>query len=605
MEPRYKIIIFLLLITVFSVCVSCEDILEKPTSSEITTDILFSNEFYAMSYLSRVYHSLVPRGFPYTNGNPAVNQYSSEFARSILASISDEGCNVRGASWGWYVNNSGFDPNSSAKNQEDGFGFHWRGIREAYIFLENIDQVPQNEISDEEKERMKAEVKVLIAIRYQEMLKRYGGVPIVRGSFDSGSDSLSVPRSSVKEVVEFIVDLCDETKEVLPDTYPSNMKGRITKGVALANKSRVLLFAASPFFNCSPDEMVLSYAHPELVCLEEYDKERWLEAAKAANDVLQWAKTTGGAALIMPEDVGGDGANPKINAYGYATSIKDNKEIILANKGYSSSNNGFSDGIYFKFTSRGLSVMQSIIYNFRKADGTDQDWPTEFDEKRPFSEYTTKVNQMEQRFYQCCWPVGQAAPNFSATGSYAKWPFSSIDDQMGSSDMYGACPMVKFHYNYSGSILMQDWIVFRLAEFYLNYAEAVNEYYGPTGVIPGADLTAVEAVNIIRRRGGLRDLEPSEYADKDVLREHIRRERAVELFAEGHRNFDCRRWKIADETFGKPLHTLRYVQNSAKNGYSHYYLDLHDSRAWSKAMYLYPFPQEEVDKGYLIQNPGY
>ena len=150
MEPRYKIIIFLLLITVFSVCVSCEDILEKPTSSEITTDILFSNEFYAMSYLSRVYHSLVPRGFPYTNGNPAVNQYSSEFARSILASISDEGCNVRGASWGWYVNNSGFDPNSSAKNQEDGFGFHWRGIREAYIFLENIDQVPQNEISDEE-----------------------------------------------------------------------------------------------------------------------------------------------------------------------------------------------------------------------------------------------------------------------------------------------------------------------------------------------------------------------------------------------------------------------------------------------------------------------
>jgi hypothetical protein len=605
MKRKIQTLIIILAFSNIFACVSCVDILEKPTSSEITSDILFSNEYYTMSFLSRVYYSLVPHGFPYSNGNPSVNQYSSEFARSILASISDEGCNVRGASWGWYVNNAGFDPYSSSKNQEDGFGYHWKGIREAYIFLENIDNVPENEISTEEKEKMKAEVKLLIAIRYQEMLKRYGGVPVVKGTFDSQSDSLLLPRSSVKDVIDFIVDICDEAAKILPDKYSSDMRGRVTKGAALANKSRVLLYAASPFFNCASNDMVLSYAYPQYVCYGNYDKERWLTAAKAANDVLTWAKSTGGAALITSADIGSDGTDPKNNPYGYATSIKDNKEIILANKGYSSSNNGFADGIYWKFTSRGLSVMQSIIYKFRKADGTDQTWPTVFKENHPFTEYTSKVNEMEPRFFQCCWPVGQGAPNFSASGSYAKWPFSSIDDQMGSSDMYGACPMVKFHYQYSPSTLMQDWIVFRLAEFYLNYAEAVNEYYGPTGTVSGAEYTAIEAVNIIRRRGGLRDLLPGEYANQDKFREQIRRERAVELFAEGHRNFDCRRWKIADETFGETLHTLHYVLNSAKKGYDYYYLDLHDSRAWSKAMYLYPFPQEEVDKGYLIQNPGY
>ena len=446
-----------------------------------------------------------------------------------------------------------------------------------------------------------------MCIRDREMLVRYGGVPIVRESFSTGvaPSEMAISRSSVEDVIDFILSLCDEAKEILPDAYSSDKQGRITKGVALAIKSRVLLFAASPFFNSSAADMVLSYDHPEYVCLGEYRKDRWLEAAKAANDVLVWASTKGGVSLIMPEDIEGGETDAKHNAYGYATSVKDNKEIILANKGYNSNNNGFADGIYWKFTSRGLSVMQSIIYNFRKVDGSDQTWPATLEERHPFSEYTAKVNEMEPRFTQCCWPVGQAAPNFSATGNYAKWPFNSIDDNMGTSDMYGACPMVKFHYNYSSSTKMQDWIVFRLAEFYLNYAEAVNEYYGPDGRVEGAQYTAVEALNVIRNRGGLRDLNEEESKDDLSFRAQVRRERAVELFAEGQRFFDCRRWKIADEKFGQQLHTLRYVQNASKTGYDSYYLALHDKRAWSKAMYLHPFPQEEVDKGYLQQNPGY
>ena len=247
--------------------------------------------------------------------------------------------------------------------------------------------------------------------------------------------------------------------------------------------------------------------------------------------------------------------------------------------------------------------MQGIIEQFRKADGSDQSWPTELGEKHPFTEYSTKMREMEPRFYQCCWPAGQGAPNFSATGNYASWPYSSITDKM--SVAFGTCPMVKFCYNYTTAVKMQDWIVYRLGEFYLDYAEAVNEYYGPTGLVQGSSLNAIQAVNVIRERGQLRDLNSAEIASQDVLREQIRRERAVELFAEGHRNFDCRRWKIADDVFGSPLYTMRYVVNSTKKGYDYYYRSYSDPRMWTKAMNYYPFPQAEVDKGYLVQNPGY
>lgn len=344
---------------------------------------------------------------------------------------------------------------------------------------------------------------------------------------------MAISRSSVEDVIDFILSLCDEAKEILPDAYSSDKQGRITKGVALAIKSRVLLFAASPFFNSSAADMVLSYDHPEYVCLGEYRKDRWLEAAKAANDVLVWASTKGGVSLIMPEDIEGGETDAKHNAYGYATSVKDNKEIILANKGYNSNNNGFADGIYWKFTSRGLSVMQSIIYNFRKADGSDQTWPATLEERHPFSEYTAKVNEMEPRFTQCCWPGRTSRTQLLGNRKLRKWPFNSIDDNMGTSDMYGACPMVKFHYNYSSSTKMQDWIVFRLAEFYLNYAEAVNEYYGPDGRVEGAQYTAVEALNVIRNRGGLQRFERRGKQGRPLFPGPGTPERAVELFAEG------------------------------------------------------------------------
>lgn len=587
---------------------SCMSILEKPTSSDVTLETIYSNRAYAESALYNIYYQLVPRGFPYTNANYPENtslQGQTQFSRSLLASITDECCNTRGATPGWYVNNAGFDAITASRNQEDSWAHRWPGIRAAWVFVENIGKVPDSEIGDDEKAQMIAEAKTLVALAYMDMLPRYGALPIVDHPLGNGEESLLVPRSTLKQTIDFIIKLCDEAIPQLPDTYPSNMRGRITKGVPLCIKSRTLLYAASPLFNSTANDMILNYDHPEFVCLEKYDKELWLQAAQAANDVLVWAASAG-VSLITAADITGGEVDPKHNAYGYATSQKDNKEVILANKGYTDANNGFNDGIYWKFTSRGMSVMLNIMKYFRKADGSDQTWPTVLGERREFSEYVTRMNEMEPRFLQCVWPAGQAAPNFTATGDYLNWPFGKIDDQMGSSDMFGVGPMVKFHYNYVTSELMKDWIVFRLGEFYLNYAEAAFEYYGNADTkIPEGLYTAAEALNVIRQRGGIRDINATEKAD---FHNQIVRERAVELFAEGHRWWDCKRWKIAGETFGGPLYTIRYVQNVAgatATSYTQYYLAEHQKRVWTNAMYFYPFPQEEVEKGYLVQNPGY
>jgi starch-binding outer membrane protein, SusD/RagB family len=577
----YTLVSFLFLFS--ALFVSCtDDFFEKPESSEVTIDDIFSRRLYAEELLWYTYNQLVPRGFPiHVAGDVFLH-------RSILASISDEGDNIRGASGGKRINPIGFWPILAHQHHiEDCFVTPFRGIRHAYIFIENIDRV--DAIPQSEREMMKAEAKVLVALRYQEMLKRYGGVPIVRQSFDV-SDDLKIPRATFKETVDFIVELCDEAAAVLPNNYPDNWKGRITKGVALANKARTLLIAASPLYNAS--ESVLAYPYPELICYGNFDNNRWKAAVDANLELLNWAQQNGYELI---------NTNDPFNDYGNATCLEDNAEVILANK-WTTTNNHFQEHIRPRIAGiRGLSIPFNIIHIWRKADGSNQVWDEQENVKVPFTQYTAKMNEMEPRFYQSVWPAGQSPRNNNVMPD-RNWPFSNgnANGEIGGSGLRGVAVMVKFFHNYNNEPT-KEFPVFRLAEIYLNFAEAANEFYGPTGTVPGTSLTALSALNIIRNRGGLPALSITQ---KDVLREEIKRERAVELFAEGFRNFDLRRWKEA-EVMGGPFYGFRFDLNAARNNYDTYFLFHYENRFWAPNQYFYPFPQIEADKGYLVQNPGF
>lgn len=557
------------------------DFLEKPQSSDVTIDTIFSTKLKAETFLWETYNTNMPNGFPYNWDTYAGGMYAS-----MVMAACDEGDvydgwpgsnNVNAGSWG------------TSFNPEDDFGRHYKGIRNANIFIENVDRVP--DATSQEKARMKAEAQFLRSLQYFELMKRYGGVPLVDHVLTASGD-VKIPRSTFSETVDFIVAYADSAAALLPNEYEDRYKGRITKGAALALKGRTLLYAASPLFNTDDPYVSASGDTRKLIGYPSYDKNRWKVAADANKAVLDWAAGSGWAKLVDEDP------NPAVN-YEKAVTDADNSEMLLVNQ-----SNGWWGAWWPMFQQfvmprgmyggwYGMGVTLNFAEKYYKADGTDQVW----NDSGTGDEFLQKMGEMEPRF--------QASVFYSG----AKW-----NDEYGVVQFYkksdgsnsphyplnGVGYMKKFLTRLGWSGGQINWPVFRLAEFYLNYAEALNEY-------SPMDQKAYDALNVIRRRAGLPDITSSDsrYNTQDKLRQAIHRERAVELAFEAHRIFDVRRWRIAGnegvmkgQMWGLPLHQL-------DDGSLMYDKKVFESRAWEDKMYLYPIPQGEIDKGYITQNPGW
>ncbi len=144
-----------------------------------------------------------------------------------------------------------------------------------------------------------------------------------------------------------------------------------------------------------------------------------------------------------------------------------------------------------------------------------------------------------------------------------------------------------------------DWIVFRVAELYLNYAEALNEYNDA----PSTE--AFNAVAKVRARSGMPAFPAS--LTKDEFREKLRNERGVELAFEDHRFWDIRRWMIAEKegVMQGKMYGLKIKSLDGSTTKVHYDPYVFEQRSWSRRSYLHPIFQAEVNKGYLVQNPGW
>lgn len=574
MKIRFDIL-SLLMITGMMLLVSCDgEFLEKPVSNDVTIDEIFSERKKAEPFLWESYRTCMPNGFPYDWG-----RHHGMYA-SMLMGACDEGDVYD--TWP-SSNNHNTGGITSDYTGEDDFSTHFKGIRNANIFMENIDKVP--DLDDPEKTRMKAEAVVLRALQYEELLKRYGGVPIVVKSLVS-TDDVKLPRNTFEECVDFIVKSCDEAAVVLPDVYSDNYKGRLTKGAALALKGRVLLFAASPFFNTNTP---YSTTDRELTGYTTYDQNRWKRAADANKAVLDWASSSNVSLVTASPD-------PATN-YRNAIEQAQNSEIILANQSHSwwgAWDPMFGQfvmprGIYGGWYGHGVTLEHAQKYYTK--DGNDQAWP----ETGPRSEFQQKMEDMEPRFqYSVLYPGSKWNDEMGVINFYK----TSVGSWSSYAPVNGVGYMKKFLVNANWDGGQFNWIVFRLAEFYLNYAEALNES-NPM------DAKVYEALNTVRRRAGIPDILNSDprYNTQEKLRIAIHRERAVELAFEEHRFFDVRRWMIAgqDGVMKGQMHGINlYEQSDASFIYKK---EPFETRVWDDKFYLYPFPQDEIDKGYMKQNP--
>jgi hypothetical protein len=588
MKPKsIRTYIVVTLISIIGLSACKKDFLQKPQGSDMNVDSVFSTSQKAMSAIAMAYSRSLASGINLIDwdGNRTYGMIAGSLG-DISGELSDLKFNWEDC---WTIQRSGMtaDDGSGKPRSDDGFNVNFVCIRQNNLVIDNIDKV--KDMSASEKEQVKAEMETLTAYRYEEMFKRYGGVPIVTKSLTT-ADSIKIPRATLQKTLDYIVMLCDEAATVLPDTYPDNMKGRVTKGVALAIKAEALMFAARPLFNSATSYMNLG-ANNNLICFGNVDPSRWQKVADASKAVLDWASSTNSNHIIN--------TGSPLDDYGTAVATPNNAEVLLAYKNEYVNYTG--DGQYYdprdqECGANGMSFYQ--ISQYYKADGTNQVWPTVV---TPYSDYATKIQEMEPRYKASAMAAGIDAWN---NPNDVNWNSTSLTnasnwDGIGGTEACGR--RVKFWYH-AGTRKWFEFPIYRLAEFYLDLAEAYNEL--------GQPANALVNLNVIRTRAGLPSITET---NQVVLRQIIQREWAVEFYEEGHRYFDVKHWKLADIGNGiiggdKKSFVFTYVNGSCgwvASDYLTYVTKVVYTGFWNSSQYLTPFPTTEINKGYLVQNPGY
>lgn len=566
----------------FAQLTSCEKMmgnyLDKAPGVDVTEDTIFTSKVQVETFVTGTYrygiHSIFPRNeSTYTGGSYDPSGTATDECEAAAAFASN-------APW----NTGSVTSDNITGNEERRLTIRFKAIRRCNVLINRIDAVP--ELLPAYITQVKGEAKFIIALNYFEMLKRYGGAPIISKKFEL-TDDFMVPRSSLKETLDFILSNCNEAIASLPDSYAPNYRGRATKGAALILKAKALLYAASPIFNTA--KPVIDMDDPvnnKLICFGNYDVSRWQQAADAAKAVLDWAPT-GGITLITNQGIDKN--------YRYMFEKCDNSEIILACKPAAKMaiwtapwTYMFPKGIYTSTWGIGYTMTLNFVKRYEKQDGSQQTW-----DPVGGTDLTAKYNQLDRRFKQ----------SVTVPGAYWNVDYPIMASYEGGAQntwCYGGQWITKLlqqsqtNSNYNA---MPNDIIFRLGEAYLNYAEALNEAQGPLQA-------AYDAVNTIRTRSGQPNLPTG--LTQAQFRDRVRNERAVELFFEDHRFWDIRRWLIAEQDGimnGNFYGIKAYLNPSLPNlRYSVYVFEV---RSFSKKMYLHPWLRSEVLKGYLVQNPGW
>ena len=550
---------------------SCNPILDREMILTMTEKQALESYDVAQKRVNGLY-TYLPNGFSPVGG-------------AMMAAASDEAEYSVASSSVHMFNNGSWNP---LNNPDNVWTYYYQGIRQATLFLETADQInmerykldPQNQADYEMRmaniERWKYEARFLRAYFYSELVKRYGGVPLANELMDMDTDYRNIPRNTLQECIDFIVDECGQVAPHLPAVYQASDMGRVTRGAALALKSRVLLYASSELFN-NP-VWAQGYERKDLISLSGTDRQtRWENAAKAAGEVLWGA------------DVAEAGYKLSGNYQSLFRSFSDNEIVLVRRNGYDNSFEKSNYPIGADQATGGTAPSGNLVDAYETTGGRTFTWKDPSMAARPYENRDPRFaatimpnNSTFQGRPVECWEGGADGPdknNASRTGYYL---LKYVD------------PELKL---LQGQSAIHSWIIIRLGEIYLNYAEAMNEAYGPDAKgIYGK--SAREAVNEVRGRVGMPDV----VADsKEEMREKIRHERRVELAFEDHRFWDVRRWMTAPDDLNAPLKGVK-VTRLSYNSFEYQSVEV-ESRSFKRSMYFYPIPQNELNITGWPQNP--
>jgi starch-binding outer membrane protein, SusD/RagB family len=586
-----------------------EEILDKVPQDAYSESTVWTDVNLASSYLDNCYNSIqspiryvmmsaacdetfVSRGSssePYNLGTISADRLGGQFGNPWFTHVS----------WAQF-------PNLQAIN----------------LFLENIDEVSEAYTESEQTEikaqteLLKGEAIFLRAWIYHNLCRNYGGVPLMSKANQLGDDFSSITRATFEETVNFIVEDCDRATELLKLKSETEM-GRATKEAALALKSRILLFAASDLTaDGTAENELVGYASPNRTALwtaardaakavidlgthelanfgapdQEEVAQKYFEFFKAydlSNDEVIWGK-------MFVKDRGtrhrvnqwnGPNGNNNFGRNGPLQSMVDEYEMndgskffdhfsINEDEEYINNSSKFQNKNPYKNREPrfyGTVLYDSAMWQPRVGNNALRD---------PLGIYDRRTRRNQETGDELFGLDTRKDPYFPAGGCYGGYLTKKFMDDAVWGDT---------EYNENIAIYI------RYAEILFNYAEASLEL--------GEIETATTYINMIRNRAGLPDFTGD-------ITEALRHEKKVELFAEEHRWYDIRRWKILEESMSPPLYGIDILEIQDGNGNA-------ISTRWkrieaqvpnnpSEKLYWIPIQTDELKKApQLEQNPGY
>jgi hypothetical protein len=566
--------VFILLAATLSGLVSCKKggFLAPTTSTNLTQNTVFADSSNTESFLANIYSHI---GFStnavrFGNGGLDASSDEAEVGNTSVSVATD---------WATGTINAGIVT-------DDAFNTCYTNIRAVNQLLKNLPAVP---VKPATKTQLKAEARFLRAWYYFILLEHYGGVPLVGDTLYTYTNSIPVNRATFENSVNYIVSECNAAAASLPNAQTGVNYGRASKGSCLALISRVLLYAASPLYNGTT---LASGATASLVGYPTADPARWQLAENAAAAVIALGSYS------LNED------NTTTPGLGFQSlfPMRPNTEYIW--QLMRPNGNDDLEAVWdppSRSGGGGAYPYQELVDAFPMSNGLAITDPNSgYDPNNPYANrdprlgYTVMHDQtiLPVRLGTGFAPINVYLGTYNgvASGSdavYAGTPTGyytnkMLDPNADATDLYhttNRClPLIRY------------------AEILLNYAEAANEYEGPT-------TNVYQAIEKVRKRAGLNPYQLPAGLSKADMRLAIQNERRIELAFEGHRFWDVRRWMIADVTQNQQMTGMEVDRTNTTVAYKRFNVRKHNFR---QAMYLWPFPQGEVAKStQLVQNPGY
>ncbi|UII25429.1 RagB/SusD family nutrient uptake outer membrane protein [Fulvivirga maritima] len=522
MRNRYIILIFLGVAVFFSSC-DTDDFLDQQPMDEVSGEAYWQTIDQAQSALDNGYRYL-----------------RDDYYRMVISATTDDSY-----SWSDWPTDAKFVGTGTATTTAGYFSHYWstnfRIVSSSNFLLDNIDNIEGDEASLNE---IRGQALTLRAYAYQQLIALFGDVP--RVEHVPSPEELYPTLTSREEIANWIVDDLTQAAEYLPVSYEGE-SGRVTRGVALAIKARVLLYEGD-----------------------------WQRAAEAAQEVMDLG------AYSIDDDYLSlfDGTN------------KGSTEIIFAAQYSTNSKNAIATWVGGPAVGGWSQIvpLQSLIDAYEMTDGQTIDESPLYDSSNPFDNRDPRLS------------LTVILPGGVVNGSVV----DVTDTTSGNINVIGAnnaSPTGYYYRKYVADDISGDWdqrsyndeILIRYAEVLLTYAEAKIE----AGQIDG---TVLDAINQVRQRQGV-EMPAVTTTSAAELREIVRRERRVEFALEEHRLFDIRRWRIAEDVMPGNVYGILNDFDERRGDYGQHILI--EERYFDPSKdYLWPIPQQEMDLNENLQPTG-